>query len=163
MLSIRYKINDCHWYVVKLMESLNRSTPWPGDGSCSSTPTSRWWSTPPPSGSLSPLLSGGDGGGGHFGLGGKMMKKKFKKTQARCQKTQDILQGVWDINNFFGKLTILQFEVNFIWFLACSAICWENKVLLKYIKFLYLWFFSFKTTFSTLLHPLYQLCPELQQ
>ena len=62
-------------------------------------------------------------------------EKKVKKNSGQVPKTQDILQGVWDINNFFGKLTILQFEVNFIWFLACSAICCCFRSFAGKIKF----------------------------
>ena len=89
MFSIRYKINDCHWYVVKLMGTslipqsqyslawgrfllfhanftvmIHTTAVW----LTLSLAVWRWW------------------GGGHYGLGGQMMKRKLKKTQARCQK-----------------------------------------------------------------------------
>ena len=51
--------------------------------------------------------------------------------------------------------------MNFIWFLACSAICWENKVLLKYIKFLYLWIFFLENNIFNCLTPPLPTVPRI--
>ena len=167
MLSIRYKISYCHWYVVKLMETslipqsqyslawgrfllfhanftvmIHTTAVW----LTLSLAVWRWW-----------------GRGALWARRQDDEKKSLKKLRPGAKKLRTyckeyeisiISSESWQ----FSSLKWISFD-----FWLAAPFAGKIKFCLSTLNSCTCEFFPLKTTFSTVLHPLYQLCPELQQ